>query len=168
MKRPWLITLLGLALALSTTGVIYVSRTAPYRALEASCGPDLAWIKKEFRVEGPAFEGVRVLHEKYTAACMERCRQIDEKNRALSARLAVSTNVTPEIEQLLTDAAVLRKQCHVEMLGHFFEISRLMAPEQGRRYLQWMQAQTLTSTHSTMVPQAGSTRSDDARTTEHR
>ncbi len=28
------------------------------------------------------------------------------------------------------------------MLKHFFEVSRAMSPEQGRRYLAWVQEQT--------------------------
>ncbi len=162
MKHPRLIILCGLALAAGGFGVLYASRTAPYRQLEMECGPDLAWIKKEFRLDKADFERVRVLHEQYKVECAEYCRQIDAKHRALSLLLATSTNVTPEIEKVLNDAAMLRKQCHTTMLRHFFAVSRAMPPEQGRRYLAWMQAETLSSTHPTMLPHTAPSARHDA------
>lgn len=39
--------------------------------------------------------------------------------------------------------AALRAQCQAEMLQHFHEVSQVMPPEQGRRYLAEMQRLTL-------------------------
>lgn len=36
----------------------------------------------------------------------------------------------------------MRSECQAEMLKHFFEVSRAMPPEQGKRYLAWVQEQT--------------------------
>jgi hypothetical protein len=69
--------------------------------------------------------------------------------------LVVSTTVTPEIEAVLGEAARLRRECQTEMLKHFFTVSQAMPPEQGRRYLAWMQEQTLSPTHQSMLPQVG-------------
>ena len=84
--------------------------------------------------------------------CAERCRQIDAKHGELARLLSTSTNVTPQIEKTLTDAALLRKECYTAMLKHFFAISHAMPAEQGRRYLAWMQAQILAPAHTTMLP----------------
>jgi hypothetical protein len=161
MKRPWLVAVLGLVIAGVAFSVLYGSRTAAYRRLQAHCGPELAWIKMEFRLGDAEFERVRELHEAYKPDCARLCRQVDDQNHALARLLETATGVTPEIEQVLSRIAELRKQCHTEMLKHFFQVSQAMPPEQGRRYLAWMQAQTLTPTHESMLPKVGATSPDD-------
>jgi hypothetical protein len=65
--------------------------------------------------------------------------------------LAATNSVNPEIEKTLAEAAQLRAQCQKEMLQHFYEVSRTMPPDQGKRYLAWMQEQTiLADSHSQM------------------
>lgn len=155
MTRPALIALLGLLLALGSGTGVYLGRVASYRALCADAGMELAWIKMEFGLNAAEFQRVRKLHEAYKPVCEQMCQRIDEKNRQLAGLLATSTNVTPEIEAVLGEAAQLRQQCQTEMLKHFFAVSHAMPPEQGRRYLAWMQEQTLNPTHQSMVPRVG-------------
>jgi hypothetical protein len=91
------------------------------------------------------------MHESYVSGCAERCRQIDRKNEQLRELLAATDQVTPEIEKALNEAALLRAECQKKMLKHFFEVSRTMPPEQGRRYLAWVQGQTiLPDSHAAM------------------
>jgi hypothetical protein len=78
----------------------------------------------------------------YLPQCKERCQRIDELNDTLSNRLASATQVTPEIEKLLSERAQMRATCQTEMLKHFFEVSRTMPPEQGKRYLAWVRENT--------------------------
>ena len=73
---------------------------------------------------------------------MERCRRIDELNDKLSNTLATATQVTPEVEKLLGERAQMRASCQTDMLKHFFEVSRTMPPEQGKRYLAWVRENT--------------------------
>jgi hypothetical protein len=61
----------------------------------------------------------------------------------LRALLAGTNTVTPEIEKKLAEIAQLRAQCQKNMLEHFYEVSRAMPAEEGRRYLDWIQDQTL-------------------------
>ena len=82
------------------------------------------------------------LHEAYLPECAERCRLIDAQNQRLQELLAQATNVTPEIRALLQQRAQTRATCEAEMLKHFIAVSRTMPPEQGRRYLAWVERQT--------------------------
>jgi hypothetical protein len=66
------------------------------------------------------------------------CLQIDAQNTELQKLLANATNTTPEIEGALAEAAHLRSQCQTMMLRHFFQVSKTMLPEQGRRYLSFV------------------------------
>jgi len=152
MNRSLLIAGFGLILAAAGFGALYSVRMAEHRTLEAQCGPELAWIKQEFHLQDPEFEQVRRLHEAYKPVCAAMCQRIDSLHAELARLLETSTNVTPEIDRVLTQAAQLRKECQTAMLGHFFQVSQAMPPAEGRRYLAWMQAQTLSPSHEAMVP----------------
>jgi hypothetical protein len=151
MKRVAIILLAGVALALGGYAAVYRVCTASHLDLTKDSSPELAWLKEEFHLPEAEFDRITRLHAAYQDACMERCGRIDSKNREL-ARLLGSTNaVTPEIEKLLRESAELRAECQKAMLQHFFEVSRTMPADQGKRYLAWVQQHTvLSDTHSSM------------------
>lgn len=151
MKRALLILISGFAAAVLAYFCLYHWCMADARGMAHSEAPELAWLKSEFHLGDAEFKRISTLHESYLKGCAARCRLIDEKNEALKAMLARTNGVTPEIERALGEAAQLRAECQKQMLQHFYEVSENMAPEQGRRYLAWVQERTLqTDTHSTM------------------
>ena len=151
MKRAVIILLSGLALAALAYAGVYRAGTASSCCLVESKTPELAWLKQEFHLSDAEFKRVSELHGQYLAGCAERCRSIDLKNQELARLLAATNTVTPEIEQALAAAAQLRADCQKEMLQHFYDVSRTMPPDQGKRYLEWVQSQTVTpNVHQTM------------------
>jgi hypothetical protein len=141
----------GLLLALAGYAAVFHFATAHHSSLIHSNTPELAWLKEEFHLSDPEFARVCQLHDQYLDGCAERCRQIDAKNQELARLLASTNTVTPQIEQLLNQAAQLRADCQKAMLQHFYEISRTMPPDQARRYLTWIQQQTvLADSHGSM------------------
>ena len=142
MRRGILILALGMAGAVVAYCCFYLMGTATPRALLRSTQPELAWLKHEFNLSDTEFTRISQLHAGYLPQCKERCRRIDELNDKLSNTLASATQVTPELEKLLTDRAQMRATCQAEMLKHFFEVSRTMPPEQGKRYLAWARDNT--------------------------
>ncbi len=142
MKKGAAILLLGLLLAVVAFGGFYYVGTAPCRAMMREPQPELAWLKKQFGLSDAEFARISKLHEAYLPKCRERCRRIEELNSKLQQRLAAAATVTPEIQALLTERAKMRAECEAEMLQHFLEVSRTMPPEQGRRYLAWVQQQS--------------------------
>ena len=145
MRRPWLIILAGLMLALGAYWGSYRACSSNWHAIEASQEPELAWLKTEFHLSDAEFARVSALHEGYLAGCAERCRQIDEKNTHLKHLLAMTNAITPDIERTLAEAASLRAECYKQMLDHFYQVSKTMPPEQGKRYLSWVQNRTILS-----------------------
>lgn len=135
--------MLGLGLAVAAYFGFYYAGTARSRQLEANREPELAWLRQEFHLSDAEFARVSQMHAAYLQGCAERCRLIDEKNEHLKALLAATNAVTPEIARTLQEAAELRADCQSKMLQHFYEVSRTMPPEQGRRYLAWVQEQTV-------------------------
>jgi hypothetical protein len=151
MKRAWLILVAGVASALLAYFAFYYAGTRTCRMIEQDQVPELAWLKAEFCLSDADFQRVCQEHEAYMAGCMERCRSIDEKNQHLKQLLSMTNAVSPEIEKILAEAAQLRAQCQKEMLQHFYDVSRTMPPDQGKRYLAWVQDQTiLADSHSQM------------------
>jgi hypothetical protein len=142
MKRGILILTLGVVGAVLAFCCVYLMGTAKPRAMMQSPQPELAWLKHEFNLGDAEFKRISELHAGYLPQCMERCRRIDELNNQLSSTLASATHVTPELEQLLGERAKMRAICQAEMLKHFFEVSRTMPPDQGKRYLAWARDNT--------------------------
>ena len=142
MKKGAAILLVGLLLAVGTFAGVYHLGTASCRAMMREPQPELAWLKKEFNLSDTELTRITQLHEAYLPQCRERCRRIEELNAKLQQLLAPAATVTPEIQSLLAERAKLRADCEAEMLQHFLQVSRTMPPEQGRRYLVWVEQQT--------------------------
>jgi Spy/CpxP family protein refolding chaperone len=143
MKRSWLILLGGLLLAACAYACIYFHNTAAQRAVERNPRPELAWLQMEFHLTDEQLARVQQLHNAYAPKCDEMCRMIDAKNAEIQKLLAATNVITPEIKQALTQAAEVRAECETAMLDHFYKVAQTMPPEQGRRYLDWVQQDTL-------------------------
>lgn len=142
MRRGFLILGLGLIAAAAAYACFYLAGTAGLREWRTSRQPELVWLKQEFKLSDAEFARVSQMHDAYLPQCRERCRLIRQMNDRLGQLLATTSNVTPEIESALAERATMRSECQTAMLKHFFEVSRTMPPEQGRRYLAWVQEQT--------------------------
>lgn len=142
MRRGLQILGLGVAVAAVAYLCVYFAGTARTRAMLHSPQPELAWLKQEFKLSDPEFARLSELHNGYLPKCAERCRQISETNARLEQALRGASELTPEARRLLSERGRMRAVCQEEMLEHFFEVSRAMPPEQGRRYLAWVQART--------------------------
>jgi hypothetical protein len=142
MKRGGFILLLGLLLGAAGFSGFYYLGTASSRSLMQEPQPELAWLKQEFKLSDAEFARISQMHAAYLPQCGERCRRIEEQNEKLRQLLARAATVTPEIQRLLAERATTRAECEAEMLKHFLAVSRTMPPEQGRRYLAWVQQQT--------------------------
>src|SRR6266700_7114711 len=143
MKRTWLVLLGGIAAGCVAYAGIYLRTTSAQRSMEQSTRPELAWLKKEDHLTDAQFAQVVQLHDAYHPKCAETCSRIDEQNAKIQQLLAATNAVSPEIKQALAEAARLRAECETAMLQHFYETSRQMPPEQGKRYLAWVQSETL-------------------------
>jgi hypothetical protein len=156
MKRALFILLGGLALSVLLGAGAYYWRTAPERAMMCSDEPELTWLKREFQLSDAQFNRVRELRDAYMTDCAAMCMRIAAINTLIRAEITSHTNVTPELQTMLTNAAQMRTQCQEQMLEHFFQVSREMPPEQGQRYLDWVQKQIFTMPHeqspSTTLP----------------
>ena len=151
MKRALLILRGGLGLGLLAGSGVYFSRTATHRAMMCCEQPELAWLQHEFKLDDADFARVAKLHNAYLDNCTEMCARIAATNDLVRRQIAADGAVTPAVERLLGEASQLRLECQKEMLGHFMEVSRTMPPEQGRRYLAWVQERIFTMRHEPLA-----------------
>ena len=152
MKRAVIIILCGAVLGVLAGAGIYLNRTAPQRAMLCCEQPELAWLQRRFRLTEAQFVRVKQLHLDYVSHCAELCDRIAATNELIRAQIATATNVTVETEKLLAGAAQLRVECQTRMLTECFAVSREMSPEQGQRYLAWVQEQILAMPHESPGP----------------
>jgi hypothetical protein len=145
MRRPGFIIISAFVIGAMTFALAYFG-AARFQARKALQPVDeLAWLRTEFNLSDQEMVTVRLLHEGYLPQCDEMCQRIAAKDEELQAALKSATNMTTVVEQKLSELAALRAECQTRMLRHFFEVSRAMPPEQGRRYLAEMQRLTLGS-----------------------
>lgn len=131
----------GLLLCTAAFSGFYYIGTASCRSMMNEPQPGLAWLKNEFKVSDADYARIVQLHEAYLPKCGERCQRIAELNSELEKQVSQASTVTPEIQKLLDQRAKMRADCEAEMLSHFLTVSRMMPPEQGKRYLQWVEQQ---------------------------
>src|ERR1035441_2694181 len=139
MNRSLVILLGALALAATAfAGAYFVSQRACVTTMTRSAD-DLSWLRDEFHLSDAEMARVRQLHEGYMPQCAKMCTLIAAKEAEVQTALANGTNVTAEAQKKLTELGELRAQCQAQMIQHFFEVSRAMPPEEGRRYLAEME-----------------------------
>jgi hypothetical protein len=139
MRRK-IIVILGFLLCAVAYGAVYVASTSSARTLADGPAPELAWLRKEFSLPNAEFKRICELHAAYLPQCREMCERIDSNNTHLRELLSASGGaVTADIEQTLGESARLRAECQTMMLKHFYEVSRTMPQDEGRRYLAWVQ-----------------------------
>lgn len=149
-KKGVIILIVGLLLAAAAYGCVYFVCTSPARTMQESSKPELAWLKDEFHLSDAEFKRAADLHAAYLPQCVKMCRQIDAQNQRLEQLLAATNQITPEIEAALAENAHLRAECQRHMIKHCYEVSHTMPPEEGRRYLAWVQEKTCLSNNGMM------------------
>jgi hypothetical protein len=143
MRKGYLFLAFGVLAGLAAFAVCFLIGTASTREVMTQPDPEMAWLKKEFDLGDAEYQRIVKLHQAYLPQCAMRCAQIEEQNEELKRLLAESPGMTDEIQAVMAKRAQMRADCEAEMLRHFLEVSRSMPLEQGKRYLAWVEQQTL-------------------------
>lgn len=143
MNRSLVIVLGALALGTVLFGASYAVSQRLCRVCLAQPAGSLAWLRKEFHLNDAQMARIKTLHEDYVSQCAAMCRMVAAKKQEVAAALGNTTNVGPVAEQKLAELAACRAQCQSRMLRYFVEVSQVMPPAEGRRYLAEMQSFTL-------------------------
>lgn len=122
MKNRLFTGLLIIAACAVAYVVFYLAGREPQAVREALAAQDaMHWLRMEFKLDDAQFASIRKLHDDYYIECTEHCAAIMEarERRAPAAEVA-------RLEQI----------CESAMTAHFRRVAALMAPAEGRRYLE--------------------------------
>ena len=125
-----------LALAAAAAGAYFACyhfATRETRRMLGS-GDDMDWLRTEFRLSDEQAHAVKELQADYEPHCMEMCGRIAKSSERLSALVKTNTEMTPELDAVIREAAQTHADCQVATLRQAFAIGVQMAPEQAARY----------------------------------
>lgn len=145
MFRSFIIVLGALALG---AGLFMGSFAASQRVCQACVAEppgSLHWLQSEYHLDNEQMQSIQQLHRNYLSQCDDMCRMITAKQKEVATALNNATNINPVAQQKLDDLAACRIHCQSQMLQYFIDVSRVMPPDQGQRYLTEMERETLGS-----------------------
>ena len=142
MKRLVVILALAVLLGLGAYVVSYgIARRAFCQMPDA--GDTSSWLRQEFHLNDAQYAQVKKLEADYHPHCIEMCDQIKQSHLALKNLILANEAMNPEIETVLQKDGAVQQEWREDMLRHFYEVSHAMPREQGKQYLQIMQAQVV-------------------------
>ena len=120
MKNLWITVLVVLAVAGASYAAFYRLNDDPALRRAARDHDAMAWLRTEFQLTDVQFARIKELHDNYGVQCARHCAAIMKARR---------TNAPAN------EIAELEAVCVGSMSEHFQKVARLMAPQQGQRYL---------------------------------
>lgn len=145
MVRSLIIVLGALALGAALfIGSFTLSRNVCQACIAEPPG-SLHWLQSQYHLSHEETVRIQKLHNDYLSQCDSMCRIITAKQQEVEATLNNATNVNSVAQEKLDDLAACRAHCQSQMLQYFVNVSRIMPPEEGRRYLADMEKETLGS-----------------------
>jgi len=139
MNRSLAIVLGALALGAALFSGSYVVSQRLCQVCVAQPPGGLDWLRKEFHLNDAEMARIQKLHEDYLTQCNAMCQMVAAKKQEVAAVLNHATNVNSVAKQKLAELAACRAQCQSRMLQYFVDVSQVMPPAEGRRYLAEMQ-----------------------------
>ena len=102
-----------------------------------------SWLRQEFHLSDDQYAQVKKLEADYHPHCIVMCDQLKQSHLALKNLIMANGAMTPEVETALQKDSAVQQEWRQDMLRHFYEVNQAMPPAEGKRYLQFMQAQVL-------------------------
>lgn len=143
MIRSLIIVLGALALGAALFMGSFAASQRLCRVCVAEPPGSLHWLQSEYHLNNEEMTRIQKLHSDYLSQCDAMCRMITAKEQEVEESLNNATNISPVAQQKLNDLAACRIHCQAQMLQYFINVSRIMPPDQGHRYLAEMERNTL-------------------------
>ena len=142
MKR----LLVTLFVAVLLGGIAYT--LSYYVAQDTFCRPPdtgdkLGWLRQEFHLTDSQYAQVKQLHSNYYPQCTMMCDEIKQSHETLAKLISSNSSLTPEVEVALKKDNEVQQECQEAMLRHFYAVSQVMPPDEGKRYLQMMETKVI-------------------------
>lgn len=135
MKRLAIVLALAVLAAAGAYAFHFRQQTADLRQTD----PQL-WLKREYALTDAQFDAIRRLEATYRPICNRHCSDYMAAHDRLRALVAGSNSWAPGMGEAVADVYRTQMECRRDMLRHAYDVSAIMAPEQGRRYLAMIMA----------------------------
>jgi hypothetical protein len=145
MNRSFVIVLGALALAALLFMASFSISQRLCRVCTAEPPGSLRWLQSEYHLSNDQMARIQKLHNNYVSQCDTMCRMIAARQQAVEEAVNNTTNFGPVARQKLDELAACRAHCQSQMLQYFVNVSRVMPPDEGRRYLADMERETIGS-----------------------
>lgn len=138
MKKGALILLSVLLAGIAGYTVSFRSATHSTRSILETSDAEMQWLRQEFKLNPDQAAKIRSLHENYKPTCGRLCGRVSASNEKLRQLASTSKTMSPEVAAALKEAMEVQEECRQEMLGHIYQVSAVMDPESGARYIRMM------------------------------
>jgi hypothetical protein len=132
--------LILLLLGACVAGLLSYALFYRYQVAEAAPTDQMQWLRKEFALTDAQFAQVQKLETEYRPICDGHCRDYSAAYAHLTELLNQNRAWTPETRQAVEALYQAEMECHRDLLKHAYEVSAVMSPEQGRRYLAMVES----------------------------
>lgn len=138
MKKGLLILIAAVLAGMAAYLVSFRSATHSTRSILETSDAEMGWLRHEFKLTPQQAETIRVLRDNYKPTCGRLCARVSASNQKLKELAYTNKTVTPEIAAALKETMAVQEECRREMLGHIYQVSAVMDPQSGARYVQMM------------------------------
>lgn len=135
MKRLIAVLALAVLAAAGVYAVHFRQQTADLRQTDPQ-----QWLRRQYALSDAQFAEVQRLESSYRPVCNRHCSDYMAAHDRLQALVASNSSWAPAMAQAMADVYRAEMECRRDMLRHAYDVSRVMAPEQGRRYLGMIMA----------------------------
>ena len=132
--------LILLLLGACFVGILSYALFYHYQVAVALPADELQWLRQEFSLTDAQFAEVERMDKDYRPICDAHCRDYMAAYTSLSGLLKQGNKWTPETGQAMETLYRVEMECHRDMLKHAYDVSAVMSPEQGQRYLAMIKA----------------------------
>ncbi|MEI8343059.1 MAG: hypothetical protein WCH43_16165 [Verrucomicrobiota bacterium] len=143
MKKNLILLAALLLLALGGSIAYYHFATAGMASMLCKTDGEMDWLRQEFKLTDAQFEKISALHAAYRPKCDRMCEKVAAARARLDHLIDTNRSVTPEVESAFKEFASVEEECRQAMLGHIYEVSELMPPENSARYVHLMKEHLL-------------------------
>jgi hypothetical protein len=121
-----------IAAVLATSAFQVTKQLQPDGPSRESIG--LEWLRQEYQLSDEAHERIIRLHQEYFSRCDAMCAEMIAVHRPSTLRHRSRLPATSPEERMRREKAICER-CLNSMISHLRQVSAIMEPEQGRRFL---------------------------------
>jgi len=141
MRRTVAFLVLIVAVATGAYGLTY------YYGSSRQPEDQWTWLRREFDLNDAQLARLHALQAAYQPVCAGHCRRIMAAQEHLADLAGAGRKNTPEYLATLGEWEAIKRECNAATFKHIEAVAAVMAPAEGRRYLDMMVPRIVSRDH---------------------